>query len=593
MNKTMKLFSGADILESVEKAVAYFKCAEAELYTAVLVEGNELREFLVFAMHIGDRAVDTKNLNGDFNLLYEDDGVYFELYPATGYGLSVDKDEVSLYIKRKDIASLNTEAVLNTLSAGFGRVKVAAPQQEVVLNEDIAVTLSADEMEASCVLLPPDEGGADISINEISDKLRQAGVVYGLSILNIRQLVKDKIYGKPYVIATGTLPVHGDDGKLTYHFDTGIKTGLPVEDAAGTVDYRNLSLFEPVKQGQLLITRTLPTGGKPGSTVRGNELKPRPGRDVNLPRTKNVSINEDKTAVYASVSGMVRITDGVVAVADVYKIDGDCDLSTGNINFDGNIVITGSVITGMVVKASGNITVGGVVNDAELIAGGNVELTRGIQGVDKGRITAGGSVTASFLERAFISAGIDITADVIMHCTLEAGHFLILTGKRGSIMGGHARIGKEVRSKTIGGSSHVQTDIEVGLMPKKAARLEFLKKEVERLSQEKAKIEQLELYLSKAANLDEEKRAALAKSIMDTRGQSAQLLTEYSDEYSRLEYEAEHAIDGKIHCTSTTYPGAKITIGKGIYKVTEQVSYATFKYREGEVVFTSCEINAT
>ncbi len=90
--------------------------------------------------------------------------------------------------------------------------------------------------------------------------------------------------------------------------------------------------------------------------------------------------------------------------------------------------------------ASGTGTVGGVVEGSEIIAGGNIELKTGIQGMDKGRLVASGSINAQFIERATVIAGSDVIADSIIHSTVEAGRSLIMNGRRGSLMGGSIRV---------------------------------------------------------------------------------------------------------------------------------------------------------
>ncbi|MCL1828981.1 MAG: FapA family protein [Oscillospiraceae bacterium] len=590
MNKNMKYFSGSDFSEISKSAASYFSCDEAALYIFTVSEGTEESERLMLAIHTPDNPGE-KNFDGGFNLFYEEDGVYFELYHAKGRGLPLEPEAVRAHVMRKAISRLDAQKLSDTLTAGFGRVVIGPAQEENILNEDVQLSVSKDEMEATIRFLPPEARGGKISLGEIQERIKAADIKFGMSSLKLGEALKEKDYGKEYSIAFGVAPENGVDGSLTYHFDKDSKSVKPIEDENGKVDYRDLDLFEEVKKGQLLISRKPPTQGKAGSTVTGKELKQKAGKDAPMPKTKNVMINEDSTGAYADMNGFVKIADGVVTVSDVFTVQGDCDMSVGNIDFDGSIVITGTVITGMSIKATKNISVGGVVNDAELIAGGDIELKRGIQGADKGKVIAGGAITASFIERAEIKAETDVKADVVLHSKIEAGRSLIITGKRGNIMGGRARVGREVRAKTIGGVSHVQTEIEVGIMPEKISRLKFLKTELERIAAEDEKINQLEAYLVKTDNLPDEKRAAIEKSVTETRGRNTQLSEKYSDECNELEAEAERAVDGKVHCTMTVYPGTKISLGKASYRVDDEIKYATFKYREGNVIFGSCEVS--
>lgn len=590
MNKGLRLFSAAERSEAVSAAAEFFRCGEDELKTHTISEGTETADWIILAFTDEAIAATLQNMNADFNLVFEPEGVYFELYPAMGEGLEIDPDAVFAYIRRKKLESLNTAPISRILESGFGREKIAPPQDEQILGEELSVSISKNEMEAYVEFLPPDEGGAAVSVGDISETLKSAGVIYGLSGIAVGGAYKEKRYGKQYLVASGTEAAHGEDALIDYHFDSRKKSGLAIEGEKGRVDFRVLDIFEPVKKDQLLVTRTLPTTGTMGHTVTGRELIPRPGRDFPMPKSKNTVINEDSTAMYAAMSGLVSVKGGVITVTDTFVIPGDCDMSVGNIDFEGNVSITGMVITGMRIKATGNITVGGIVYDAEITAGGNIDLKLGIQGADKGKITAGGSVTASFIERAIVKAGQNISADVILHSDIEAGHSLIIDGKRGNIVGGTALAGKDVTAKNLGGVSQTQTNIQVGVLPAKLERLRFLKTELENAEKERRKIEQIEAFIAKPGAQPEEKRRELAKTVLTTKKHIAQLFEKYSAECAALEQEVEDSVSGKVHCTSTAYPGVKIAIGKAQYKVNDQMSYATFKYKEGAIAFTACEV---
>ena len=594
MNKLLKLYYVQEMSDALQMAAELFSCTEKEVFSLVLEEGHTADEVtveaaepqLIFAAYIGDGGVRPSYIDADFNLFYEFDGVYLEVYPVVGGGRVLAIDETVEYLKRKELDEAEMQLAEAMLRSGNGgRARIAPAQEEKVLSEDITVWCSANEMEGYMCFLPADEGGEKLSVIKISDKLTQAGIVYGVSPMSLGEASRERKYGKQYLVAKGTLAEDGVNGELIYHFEKNREVGRPKEDERGKVDYRDLSLFEPVKKGQLLISRTLATQGKPGSTVTGAELLPKPGRDVNIPRTKNLVINPEMTTARAEFGGAVEIIGGVVSVSNKYVVEGDCDLSTGNIEFDGQVLINGAVISGMLVKASGDIVVGGVVNEAELISGGNIELKLGIQGNNKGRVTAAGNVKAAFIERAEVRARGDIMSDVIMHSSVEAGRRVLAQGKRGNIVGGKTLVGDEIVANTIGAPSYVQTEVEVGLLPEKKVRIKLLREELSRLEKEETKIAQIELYLSKADNLAEDRRIELTESVVQTRAQTDKSISEYAQELAELQQEAERSTDGAVHCSIIAYPGSKITIGTGMYKVEEQTRAASFKYNAGRVVF--------
>ena len=380
------------------------------------------------------------------------------------------------YLNRKKIYNLDEKAVQTLAGKASGRVKVAHPQEELIYGETLVVSIADDGLQASATLLAPEPGGSQLSVEAAKRMIYETGVTHGIDDMAVSMLLDAKDYGDPYVVAAATLPVDGQDGKLIFNFSTDERTGSPKEISCGRVDYRSLDLYVPVEKGQLLVTRIPATVGTSGLSVKREDLKQKPGKEIMFPRGKNVEVNEDKTEMYALCSGMVEFVNNSVNVSDVYKIRGDCDLSVGNIDFDGCVHITGSVRSGNTVKATGGVFVDGSVEAATIIAGGNVEVKGGMQGADKGLIEAGGAVTILYVERGTVHADGPVTFDVSIHSTIESGDILTAKGRRGAIIGGRAGSSDSIIANYIGALSNARTEIVVGVMQGKGRASSFWKK---------------------------------------------------------------------------------------------------------------------
>ena len=95
------------------------------------------------------------------------------------------------------------------------------------------------------------------------------------------------------------------------------------------------------------------------------------------------AVAEDGTKV------IMQAEDGdKIFVSDVYDVPDDVDNSTGDIEFNGSVVVHGNVRTGFCIKCGGNIEVYGVVEGADLDAGGDIILHRGVQGMSRCQIHA-------------------------------------------------------------------------------------------------------------------------------------------------------------------------------------------------------------
>jgi len=421
-------------------------------------------------------------------------------------------------------------------------------------------------------------------------KLTEAFVVHGVDEAALAALLDSKDYRGPHVIARATPPADGEDGKLIFNFSTDERTGSPREIGGGRVDYRSLDLYVPVNEGQLLVTKIAATEGQPGISVKGNTLKQRPGKEITLPRGKNVEVNEDKTEMRATCAGMVEFVNNSVNVSSVYKINGDCDMSVGNIDFEGSVQITGSVRSGHTIIATDGISVGGSVEAATLIAGGNVEVKGGMQGSSKGMIEAGGSISILFVERGTLVADGPITVDVSIHSRLETGSTIHALGKRGAIIGGQAGAAGDIVTNFIGALSNTKTEVEVGVMPRKRARVLVLEKELTRLAADLVKLDQLEAYLKKSKEtMDPETWDKLFRSEVENRRINEEHIAEYTAEIAALKEEMEHATESRVHVFETAFAGSRIVIGSSALKISEDISFATFRFSDGEVVYGTCE----
>jgi len=525
-------------------------------------------------------------------LTYENDGVFLEIFAEQDAGTELDRNELMHHLSRKKIVDLSVSTVQNLLEEGIGKKRVAIAQSEHIYGEDLTIEVPGDELTASARLLPPEPGGLDLNPGSVKSKLYEAGITHGFDDEAIDKLIGDKNFGEPYVIANAIPPTDGEDGKLIFHFSTDARTGTPVEIGGGRVDYRTLDLFVPVTEGQLLISKTEATEGIPGTSVKGNPLKQRPGKETMLPRGKNIIYNNERTEITASCSGMVEYVNNSLNVSNVYTIKGDCDMSVGNIDFEGSVHITGSVRSGHTVKATGGINIGGGVEAAKLIATGNIEVKGGMQGSGKGTIEAGGSVTIMYIEQGTISADGPVTVDVSIHSNIETGSTLHAKGKRGAIIGGHASAAGDIYANFLGSLSNTKTEVEVGVMPRKRARILVLEKEMQRLETDKVKLNQLEAYLEKSKGaMDNETWTRLYTSGVENRKINAEETELFTKEMEDLKYEIDHATESRIHVFDTAFSGSRIVIGPSSLKISDEISYATFRYSDGEIVYGPCEIS--
>jgi len=524
-----------------------------------------------------------------YELSYKEDGVFLEI--NTERLANLDKDGLMHHLYRKKISGLNSDSAIALMESG-GCAKIAPSQSEHIYGEELSVDVPPDELVAVVRLLAPEPDGPALKVKDALQILTTAGVIRGIDEAALSAIINSREYDDPFVVASAIPPEDGEDGKLIFHFSTDERSGCPVEIGNGRVDLRTLDLFVPVVEGLLLVSRSNATEGQPGITVKGNSIRQRPGKEIALPRGKNVRYNDDKTEMYATCSGMVEYVNNSVNVSNVYKINGDCDTSVGNIDFDGSVLITGSVRSGYTVKATDGISVGGSVESAKLIAGGNVEVKGGMQGAGRGIIEAGGSVSILYVEQGAIVADGPVKLDVSIHSRIEAGGTLHATGRRGAIIGGNIAVAGDVVANYLGALSNTRTEVKVGAMPRKRQRQSVIESELARLASERVKLDQLDRYLENAhGTIDDETWLKIHYTSEENRRINVEDTDAYTEELSTLLDEMEHATSSKVHVFETVFTGSRIVIGSNALKIDDEVSYATFKCNDGEVVQIPCEMN--
>ena len=586
-----KYFNAEDLDSAVLLATRHFGCDKEELIFEELEKEN-LSGCCRF-IAIAGTSTEVINTDADYGVYYENDGIYLELYKERGIGKELDIQALMQHLSRKNIKNLDDAAVQELTKKAVGSIKIAGVQEEFIYGEEIEVTVSGDNLQASVTLLAPESGEKPLSFDDAMKKLSQAGVIYGLNEQLLKELLHRKEYNRSVVVAEATLPQDGEDGKLLFNFSTEKRTGSPMEIGGNRVDYRSLDIYIPVEKGQLLVTKIPPSEGKPGKSVRGEILTQKHGKDVSLPRGVNVETNDERTEMFASCSGMVEFINNSVNVSNIYKVKGDCDLSVGNIDFDGSVHISGSVRSGSTIKATGCVIVDGSVEAATIIAGGNVEVKGGMQGADRGLIDAGGAVKIMYVERATIMADGPVTFDTCIHSTIETGDTLTAEGRRGAIMGGRVNSSGNIIANFIGAISNTRTEVAVGVMPRKQARLRFLDSEISKADADKNKLDQLDAYLKRSKdNMDPKMWEMLHSSSVENRQLQKDNLNSLYKEKERIMYEIEHATAGMIHVLDTVFSGTKVLIGSNSYSVNNEINFASFKYSDKQIVYGPCEISS-
>ncbi|CQR71513.1 hypothetical protein SOV_18650 [Sporomusa ovata DSM 2662] len=518
------------------------------------------------------------SLDGYFTITTDENGTYLAVYSPQGEGQPVKVPQITELLRGRGIDKVENALLVRVVKEALGTpIKVA--EKLVETEPVIQVLVSRDRMEATLQVDMP-KGCRPVTIDEIMDKIKQAGIVYGIDSAAIEAARTRP--GSMVVCAKGLPPVNGANAEITYFLDLENK-GRPVELDDGRVDFKSLNLFTVVHKDELLAEKVPATQGTEGIDVFGNEVQAKPGKDVVLPTGKNVYAVEGLKA-YAGQDGQLVVVNKKIGVIPLIEIKGDVDLSTGNIEFVGSVIVKGSVQTGFTVKAEGNVEIAGNVSGG-IVEGKNVTVRMGIQGMNKGYIKASENVVTKYIENATVLAGKDvIVSDVILHSKVSAGKRVIVDERRGLIVGGQISAGEEIKAKTIGTYSATNTDIEVGVNPALREEYQILRKDIKKFEFDLEQAQKA-LHILRTMNQStmppdkHEMLLKLTKAQFHLIGQTETMRNRLAE----IEIALEEMRYGHIKVADTVYPGVKLVIGTLVKPVRDATKFANFYAEDGEI----------
>lgn len=504
-----------------------------------------------------------KARNGYFQLIIRDDGTYLKIFQEETDGEPVYYDDISNYLMEKKIFEYDKIAIGRALTSleGFAEVKIT-PMVILPVNECVIVTLDEERMYAKGRFYPPSDNGHTLMKDDIVNALVYAKVKYGVNEQVISDFLEERRYCTDYVLAKATPAVQGHDAKITYHFNTDLKL-KPKRNDDGSVDFHQLDIISHCNKGDLLATLRPMDPGKPGIDVCGNVLRPMKVNNKIMRHGNKIYLSEDGLNMYSDVDGHVSLTDDRVFVSDTYDVPANVDASTGDINYEGNVVIKGNVITGFSVCAKGDIEVSGVVEGAYLEAGGQIILRRGMQGMNKGVLKANGNIVTKFLENAEVIAGGYVSTESILHSKVSAKGDIVVGGRRGFVTGGEIRSGTMISVMTAGSQMGTFTLLEVGIDPRVLSEFRELEKKIAAMSEDREKLAQVLILFRKKVSMgvrfSDDKKEYLKQVTQNSILLEAEL-KEAKKRYEDLRIEIDNCTAGCIKVSDVVYPGTKMII---------------------------------
>jgi uncharacterized protein (DUF342 family) len=335
----------------------------------------------------------------------------------------------------------------------------------------LSLKMSADKMSVTGEVLHFVEGH-HLACTDVQSELETLSVLPELidqpAILRLLQ------FGEPTVIAQGIEAEHGLDAVFTETFFID-DDDAPNIDTADVAHYYQTKRYITVNEGDVVMRRVPAFDGKDGTTVVGKVLKAKKGKNPNFKKYAGTEVSDSEgNVLIASVKGHPVLQKQGVKIDETLTV-AQANLKTGNINFDGSVVINGDVLPQVSVMATGDVFIKGTVENASVEAGNNIVIGGGViseslPGVKEPpkittKIKAGGEVHAKFLTQTSVKAVGDIRVqNFVMNSEVVTKQSLLIgeKGGKGRLIGGETIAAQSITANELGSVAYVPTEIHCG-----------------------------------------------------------------------------------------------------------------------------------
>jgi uncharacterized protein (DUF342 family) len=424
----------------------------------------------------------------------------------------------------------------------------------------ITVTVSKDAMEASAELVSELGPGRPLAAETVFSALAEAGVSKGIDREAVETACKvAALKGNvTQILARGEMPVAAGG--------TEIKWFIPFKGRAGKL---------PVSPGMVLGELKEAAVNKAGFDVRGKDLTVESNDAPRLNWDKSIIAREsgqNTKILVASFGGELSFDCQNLSINNLKEIKGDVGAATGNMNFSGEVRITGKVCPGYSVIAGKDVYISGSADSALISSGGKAVIVHGINGGGKGIVRARISIDTAFAESAALLAVEDIrVVSRCVSCNVKTNGRVLLSGEGGKLAGGICKARRGINAAELGDERRI-TEISFG-------QDYLIKDQIETAERESTKIRAALTKIGEAI-----KDAAGSPARLEAAGAEKVRLMKLLEQYSlkiftlREKFEEHH--ESAITIKGFVHPGVVIESHGRYYEITEKRQGVAFFFNQ-------------
>ncbi len=425
--------------------------------------------------------------------------------------------------------------------------------------------------------------------SEIQEYLHEYKILTGIGEKRINDQLSKVNVDEPkltrMLVAQGKAPIHGQEEYFNPLVEFEKKAGELRSD--GRIDFREVGAVVQVFKGQEILERIPPVKAEDGMDVYGNLVPAEMAQPEGYKRGENiVQSGSDENLFLAGIDGVLKIVQRKVSVHETVVINGDVDYETGNIEFNGSVEVTGSVLPGFHIKAHGDVRIMNSIEDAIIEAGGDVTIGMGAVGKEAVKIQCEGNLKTKYLLNATVEAGGTIEVeDSIINSSVFSNKRVIVTGKSGKVAGGEITALYSIEAKILGAKTETTTILSVGRNLYIEKELDEVRKEINVWRGEVTEvIRKLKTTFGEGVFEDPKKYIAILPpvkkknclALLQELNKGNKHLKELQDKGQQISEKLKLDEEPYIVAYDRVYPGATLNIKKRIRKIDRLYENARF-----------------
>ena len=434
---------------------------------------------------------------------------------------------------------------------------------EEPVDASVEISISGDGMTAFASFYPPRGFGRSLDPSDVYEQITLAGITYGIDQMHIDESI--------FTSTTERIPLHAveiAEGRpsrqaVASYFRPVEENGEDsADDPKGRVDYRSRSELTLIHSGDVLAVEVAGTGGIDGISVRGELLGYKTVEYESLVPGENTEVVDDR--ICAAISGVLHVENRVLSIAPTLVLAEGVNYHTGNVEFDGDIVLTGSVSDGFSLSCSGMLASTTTI-DASGLSCGTLVCRQGLIARTEAPVLVEKDASLRFLQGVTISVGGSLKVKQSVLKSHITAYDRIELGSGSTVVGSTLRAGLEINANSIGSSGAAGSEIYLGIDFRVDERLSVIRDQTFALSE---KLTQVRSALNKSSS---------SKTLYDLeaslKGAIALLASEAGEIVTRLDRDE----DAKLIVRGTVFSGTYIEICHRSHIVEKSVSASVFR----------------